>query len=199
VAHETGHIHILLQNPPFIWTEPRLPDPQTKTFLRYPTPLGLEPGMERHDIIARLESIRTENELADLAFYAYRDLNRVEAEPYLKAALERCPVAIEAAAAARLNDDALVAKVKAMPDESIYDEDGRLAQPDEVWNYGRGDGVEKAVLLANVLRSRHRGQAIRVKVMPNEATLEAPGTTITFPSRKGLREQIWDCGGWPEP
>ena len=50
--------------------------------------------MERADVIARLESIREANELADLAFYAYRDLNRTEPEPFLKAALERCPVSI---------------------------------------------------------------------------------------------------------
>ena len=109
--------------------------------------------MERADVIARLESLRDTNELADLAFYAYRDLNRTEAEPFLKAALERCPVSI--AGCAGLSDDAVVATVAALPDESIYDEPGRLAQPDEVWNYGRGDGVEKALLLANILRARH--------------------------------------------
>ena len=42
----------------FIWTEPRLPDPATKTFVRDQTPLALEIGMEREDVIARLESIR---------------------------------------------------------------------------------------------------------------------------------------------
>ena len=48
--------------------------------------------MERADVVARLESLRDTNELAGLAFYAYRDLNRIEPEPFLKAALERCPV-----------------------------------------------------------------------------------------------------------
>ncbi len=177
----------------FIWTEPRLPDPRTKTIRRDQEPLGLELGMEREEVIARLESIRDGNELADLAFYAYRDLNRVEATPYLRAALERCPVAI--AGAERLSDDALVAKIQAMPSESIYDEPGRLAQPDEVWNYGRGDGVEKAVLLADVLRARHPGEALRIEVKADLATLVAPGRTVSLPSTKGLREQSWDCGG----
>ena len=148
--------------------------------------------MGRDEIIARLEAIRGGNELADLAFYAYRDLNRVEPEPFLKASLERCPVVI--AATAKLSDDALIAKVEALPGESIYDEPGRLAQPDEVWNYRRGDGVEKAVLLANVLRARHPGGTIRVSVSPDGAELEALGRTVRFASAKGLRAQSWDCG-----
>ena len=176
----------------FIWTEPRLPEPSTKTFARDQPPLELDNTMDRGQIIARLESIRGQNELADLAFYAYRDLNRVDAAPFLKAALERCPVSI--AATARLSDDALVAKLEKMPGESVYDEPGRLAQPDEVWNFGRGDGVEKAVLLANVLRSRHAGEAITVSVAPDSAELRTPGRTVTFTSQKGLGVQTWDCG-----
>jgi hypothetical protein len=42
-----------------------------------------------------------------------------------------------------MTDDEVIAVVQAMPSESIYDEAGRLAQPDEVWNFGRGDGAEK--------------------------------------------------------
>jgi hypothetical protein len=176
----------------FIWTEPRLPDAATKTFVHDPTPLGLDISMDRDQIVARLESIRAENELADLAFYAYHDLSRTEPEPFLKAALERCPVSI--AATARVSDQALIARVERMPNESIYDEPGRLAQPDEVWNYGRGDGAEKAVLLANVLRARHPGEAIEVRVAPDGAELAAVGQTISFTSTKGLRENSWECG-----
>jgi hypothetical protein len=110
----------------------------------------------------------------------------------LKAALERCPVVI--AATARLSDDALIAKVEAMPGQSIYDEPGRLAQPDEVWNYGRGDGVEKAVLLANVLRARHPGEAVRVDVAADGAELQGAGHTVRFSSAKGLRAMTWHCG-----
>ena len=137
----------------FCWTDPHLPDAATKTFRRDQSPLGLDVTMERADVVARLDSLRDTNELAGLAFYAYRDLNRVEAGPFLKAAWERCPVSI--AACAGMSDAEVVAAVRALPEESIYDEPGRLAQPDEVWNYGRGDGAEKAVLLANILNQRH--------------------------------------------
>ncbi|MCK7533762.1 MAG: hypothetical protein MZV63_23410 [Marinilabiliales bacterium] len=37
-----------------------------------------------------------------------------------------------------------------LKNKSIYD-DGRMAQPDEVWNFGRGDGAEKAFLMADAL------------------------------------------------
>jgi hypothetical protein len=147
--------------------------------------------MDRRQIIERLEAVREHNELAELAFYAYRDLNRTEVEPFLKAALERCPVCIEGTA--RMNDAAVIARVEALTGQSIYDERGRLAQPDEVWNYGRGDGVEKALLLANILRPRHPGQPIWVDVAPDRAELRVGDRSVTFPSDKGLRPQSWDC------
>jgi hypothetical protein len=183
----------------FCWTEPRLPDAATKTFRRDQPPLGLDVSMERADVVARLEGLQETNELAELAFYAYRDLNRTEAEPFLKAALERCPVSI--AACADLDDTALVATVEALADESIYDEPGRLAQPDEVWNFGRGDGAEKALLLANLLRSRHPEATLYIEVTEHEATLRAgdgasgrpEGDAYRFISRKGLRPHTWDC------
>ena len=45
--------------------------------------------------------------------------------------------------------------------ESIYD-GKRLAQPDEIANYQTGDGLEKAFLMANILRSRHPQQEIQI-------------------------------------
>jgi hypothetical protein len=175
----------------FCWTDPRLPDPTAKTFRGDQTRLDLHVDMDRADVIARLESLRDGNELADLSFYAYRDLNRIEPLPFLKAALERCPVSVSAAQA--LRDDHLVATIQAMADESIYDEPGRLAQPDEVSNYGRGDGVEKALLLANILRKRRPGAKLTMKVAPDKATLRVGTKTHVFASAKNLRPQTWDC------
>ncbi len=182
----------------FCWTEPRLPDAAARTFNREQPPLGLTVEMERADIIAKLESLRSANELADLAFYAYRDLNRTEAGPFLKAAFERCPVSI--AGSADMDDASVVAAVEALEDDSIYDEPGRLAQPDEAWNYGRGDGAEKALLLANILRARHPEATLIVDVTPDSATLSvdthgtAADAVYLFPSRKGLCAQTWHWG-----
>ncbi len=181
----------------FCWTEPRLPDAASKQFQRDQPPLSLTLDMKRTDVVSRLEELRGANDLVRLAFYAYRDLNRTEAEPFLKAALERCPVSI--AACAGLTDESVVTTVLAMPEESIYDGSGRLAQPDEVWNYGRGDGAEKALLLANVLGSRHPSWEMSVEVLPHKVTLAVypdggnDPLLYTLPSDKGLREQTWRC------
>jgi len=152
--------------------------------------------MDRSQVIARLESLRDQNEYAFLAFYAYRDLNRTEPEPFLKAALERSPVSI--AGCKDLDDEAVVALVQDMSEESIYDESGRLAQPDEVWNYRRGDGVEKALLVANVFHSRHPDWRLVLEVTPHSATLviNEEQKTYRFASRKNLRPQVWDLSLW---
>ncbi len=178
----------------FCWTDPLLPDSSAKTFERDQSPLGLDTDMERADVVARLESLRNTNEFADLAFYAYRDLNRVEPEPFLKAALERSPVSI--AACAGMSDDSIVATIRNLADISIYDETGRLSQPDEVWNYQRGDGVEKALLLANILRDRHPEHTLDIQVTPDSATVRIgghEGRIYRFASTKQLRPQIWEC------
>jgi hypothetical protein len=186
----------------FCWTEPRLPEAGTKTFRRDQPTLDLDVGMSRADIVARLEALRGSNEFASLAFYAYRDLTRTEPAPFLKAALERCPVSL--AACADLNDVQVVEAIRSLKDQSIYDEDGRLAQPDEVWNYGRGDGLEKALLLANILKQRHPERAMTLHVSPDAAVLSVDGhsgsgvggETYRFTSSKNLRPQTWDLGSY---
>lgn len=173
----------------FCRIHPHLPDAETKRFASIQEPLNIDLQMSREDIVARLEAIRDRNDTAHLAFYAYRDLNRVEPQPFLMAAVERCPVSIQAAAG--IEDDALAAHVDAMPSESIYDGPGRLAQPDEVWNFGRGDGVEKALLLTNIWRARHPESPVELHVGPDRAVLTLDGREHEFSSTKGLREQRW--------
>jgi len=174
----------------FCHTAPRLPDPAQKRFAAEPEPLGVELGMRREDVIRRLETLRGRNDFADLAFYAYRDLNRTEAAPFLRAAIQRNPVCLAAAKDMAL--EAVTEKIGALPDGSIYDEPGRLAQPDEVWNFGRGDGAEKALLLAAVLRARMPEEEIRIDATPTRAVLVAQSISHEFPSQKRLRDQTWE-------
>jgi hypothetical protein len=173
----------------FCHVEPRLPDLETKKFIAGQEPLGIELEMSREEIIDRLIDIRHGNDTADMAFYAYRDLNRSEPWPFLLAAMKRNPISIEGAEA--LDSTAIIQKVSAMPDESIYDEPARLAQPDEVWNYGRGDGVEKAVLLANILHSRMPDEEMSIEVHPDRASLRVGQESYDFQSQKGVKEQTW--------
>lgn len=173
----------------FCHTEPRVPAAKEKRFVGGQAPLGLKVEMSRAEMIDRLESLRTTNDMAAMAFYAYRDLNRTEAEPFLVAAIQRNPVSNRAVA--ELDEKAMAERVRGLPDESIYDEAGRLAQPDEVWNYGRGDGAEKAILLANLLRSRRPDEDMGLDVSPDRIVLRTGSGEYEFPSQKQLRAQIW--------
>jgi hypothetical protein len=160
-----------------------------KTMRPEPSPLAITLDMDRQALIARLEAIRPQNTVADLAFYAYRDLARTEPAPFLLAALERNPVSIAGAAA--LTEKQLFERVADMPNESIYDGPGRLAQPDEVWNYGRGDGVERAILLANILHARVPEKKIVVEIKPASVILVMDGRETELKSAKQLKPQVW--------
>jgi hypothetical protein len=69
--------------------------------------------------------------------------------------------------------------------ESIYTEH-RLAQPDEVWNFQRGDGVERALCLATVLKQRHPDQEMELRIEPERAVLNTDTGEVEFASGKGL-------------
>jgi hypothetical protein len=174
----------------FCHLEPRWPDTnQPRQFTRGPS-IDLKSGMTRDEIIAALEAIRDSNPVADMAFHAYRDLSRVDPRPYLKAAIERSPVCLEAARA--METPMIVACLREMPDESIYDF-SRAAQPDEVWNARRGDGFEKAVTLAAILHARNPNAPFTLKSAADTATLEFDGIKYTFPTRKDLELDL----AWP--
>ena len=171
----------------FVHLEPRFPDAAGARKHVTAMPIAIAPAMSREEIAEYLASIRSESRVADLSFYAARDMTRTDWRPFLKAAFERNPVSV--VRAKDLDDDALVAKLETLPNESIY-EGPRLAQPDEVWNYGRGDGAEKAVCLANILRVRHPKEAVAVEIAPDSATVRFAGREIRWSSNKGLTKTL---------
>ena len=75
-----------------------------------------------------------------------------------------------------------------MGSESIY-EGPRLAQPDEVANFGTGDGVEKAFMMANIIRSRDADGPIEIKIKDSEVVLTA-GQQYRFVSKKQLIKTV---------
>ncbi len=176
----------------FARLQPRLPDGQQKTFCPAPA-IPLHLGMKREEIIEALESCRAVNPTVDLAFYAYRDLTRSRWTPFIRAALERNPVSILGASAWR--EEQLLAHLQGLPEESIYD-GGRLAQPDEVWNYQRGDGWEKAFCLANIFHARHPQEPIRMKGSPGKVEVSLGSRSVSFPSSKPL-EMEWTFPAGP--
>jgi len=175
----------------FCRTDPRLPSAEGVAFEADQTPVRLTTEMTREEVIRQVEALRARNVTADMAFYAWRDLTRTPYAPFAKAALLRNPVSV--AGAAGMSVEALVEQVAAWPGESIYDGPARLAQPDEVWNFRRGDGFEKALLVANVVRNRGGG-ALRLALERGEAALSADGgqRICAFPSGKSPAETLWE-------
>jgi hypothetical protein len=167
----------------FARLEPRLPRREGHTRFVPQPPLDLDTGWTRDEIIRHLESQRATHPIADLAFYAARDMARADWAPVLKAALERSPVCIRATQA--LDDAQVVQALAALPSESIYD-GTRVAQPDEVWNYSRGDGLERALCLATILKARHAAMDFRLQVIEGQARLAYGGETVTWPSEKSV-------------
>ena len=174
VSHETGYIHLLYPEatispeayadftrklrgflvPPKDAedrrvVEPRLPDASRVAFVGADEPLGLTTDMGYAEVAERLEALRPSNRAAALAPYAGHELGKTESAPFVKAALERSPVS--KAALSGIPEAEALAKIESLPAESIYDGPSRLAQPDEAWNFGRGDGLEKCLLAANVV------------------------------------------------
>jgi hypothetical protein len=170
----------------FVHLEPRFPVTENKTFKPWKK-IELTPGMSREEIIAYVESIRDENPVADLAFYAARDLSRCDWRPYLKASLERNPVSINGTK--DLSDDSLIQVVTNLPDKSIYDGD-RIAQPDEVWNFQTGDGVEKAILLAGIWKHRHPEREVRLSVQPGHARVASSDRNVQFTYSGNLSAEL---------
>jgi hypothetical protein len=95
----------------------------------------------------------------------------------VKAAIERSPVS--KAALGTADSQSAIARIASLDDESIYDGTSRLAQPDEVWNFGTGDGLEKCLLAANVLG----GTEIRVGG-GCAALMDGERAVCTFPTAK---------------
>jgi hypothetical protein len=156
----------------FCRMEPRLPGTDKKWAT---TPVIDLEGVRSHDeVIARLEALRSSCPTADLAFTAYRDMTRAPWRPFLKAAMERSPVSI--AASKDLDLEQVAEALHTMDNESIYS-GTRMAQPDEVWNYRRGDGLEKALCLMNIVKSR---------APQDPVSLDGDGVTIVV--KTGERE-----------
>lgn len=171
----------------FAITVPRLPDPpltrpSTHQFVSSSVhQLKLSTDSSREEIIQHLSSQRSSSTVADLAFYAARRMDECDWEPFLKAAFERNPVSI-----LYFRDktpEQVFGELTGWPGESIYD-GNRLALPDEVVNYKRGDGMEKTLVMLNILQSR--SQACTAAQEGLKLLIRTESTTFEFHSSKSL-------------
>ena len=134
----------------FVHTIPHLPSSNKHFSSSFPVTLST--ALTRNEIISVLSGIRKHSITVDLAFYAGRQMDSCDWKPFLKAAFERNPVSVDYFS--EMEMDQAYTVLMAWPDESIY-EGNALAMPDEVVNYQRGEGIEKAITLANIAKSRH--------------------------------------------
>ncbi|MCP4612580.1 MAG: hypothetical protein GY845_28100 [Planctomycetes bacterium] len=168
----------------FMHIEAKLPN-SDKNYL--PTePIEISTELSRKQIINYLQKLRQSNPTVDLAFYAYRDMESCEWEPFVKAAMERNPASIKIAETMSLEE--AHTWLEQMKNTSIYD-GKRLAQPDEVANYKTGDGLEKAFLLANVISERNPEQDIEIIVDKKQVILKGQNE-YRFESSKNFQKRI---------
>jgi hypothetical protein len=168
----------------FVHTEANLPALDKKFLPSKPIKISVEHS--REEIIDYLQSIRATNPTADLAFYAYRDMESCDWVPFVKAAIERSPVSVGMVESMSLEQ--VYARLEQMTNTSIYDSK-RLAQPDEVANYKTGDGLEKAFLLANIIRQRNPQEDIDIIVDNKDVVLKGKNE-YRFTSEKNLKKQV---------
>jgi hypothetical protein len=165
----------------FCRIKPRLPS-DSKNWMPA-RPVQINGLSSREEIIEYLESERKMNNVADLAFAAYRDMSKTPWRPFVKAAMERNPVCIEGSKSLDIVQTAK--KLSDMENQSIYD-GKRMAQPDEVWNYGRGDGLEKALCLMNIIKNKRPHDIVYLDGDGKKIIVRSGKEDYAFVSEKGL-------------
>lgn len=171
----------------FCYIIPRLPEGERRFGSSYGIMVEIEKCTSAQEVVDVLDALRDEVEIADLAFTAFRDLTRSPWCPFLRAALERNPVVVEGMA--QMGEEEAYHALLALGNESIYSRH-RLAQPDEVFNFRTGDGLEKALCLWDVLWSRDKKKCYSLVITAKEACLRVSGRDYVFPTEKGLPEQV---------
>jgi hypothetical protein len=169
----------------FTSTEPNLPDIR-KNFVDIPR-LSIHVDDSREAIAAKIAAMSGLSEMARLTLYVYRQMDVIDWLPFVKAAIERNPVSyIDLNGKMPHEVHEMLLK---LPGESIYDS-ARLALPDEVWNFRRGDGIEKALLLASYIHYLNKDSFIIIDINQDEVILKAGETSYSFISEKGLIKRI---------
>ncbi|MBU1078090.1 MAG: hypothetical protein KKH98_12405, partial [Spirochaetes bacterium] len=169
----------------FIHLEPRFPG-EDKEYISGQR-LNISEKWSREEIMEYIYKTAETDPVAHLSLYVFRDMSRIEWEPFIKASIERNPVVIDALKEKSFEE--IVKTLHSISNDSIYDST-RVAMPDEVWNFRCGDGVEKAVLLANVIRNRHPEDALILDIQKSNVNLKFKDNIYSFKSAKGFQRKI---------
>jgi hypothetical protein len=169
----------------FIFTDPDIPS-TNKVFLNPQMPVIL-PDESREKITETITGLVEKSETALLTMYVYRQMDRLDWIPFVKASIERNPVCFTDMEGLSVMEVYLI--LTNLTNESIYD-GNRLALPDEVWNFRRGDGIEKAFLLADFIIQRKPEGLIEIKIVNEMVILKYEKEDYVFSSLKTFMKLV---------
>ena len=165
----------------FLQTNPKLPLLKDK-IIKKQAPLKIEVSQNRKQI---LNMIKEDNSsLAKITLHTFRKMDMVDWEPFLYAAKFRNPIFRKALKGK--NKESCFEILKRMNNNSIYD-GFRLAQPDEVWNFGCGDGIEKAILFGSFFFKK----GCKIKIEGTNVTCEIDRKVFSFITTKEVGNRIF--------
>jgi len=169
----------------FVFIDPKIPD--TKKNYIVGNRLNITIKDSREEIMNLIAKNQKKSEAAILALYVYRQMDEIDWRPFIKAAIERNPVSLTVLDGK--NSSEVYSILNELPDESIYD-GKRLALPDEVWNFRRGDGIEKAFLLADFILHDDKSSTVSINIENKKVLLSAVGNEFHFTSHKNMTKSI---------
>ncbi len=169
----------------FLHVVPQLPE-KTKKLIKQDV-LPINENQSREEIIELITKYSSTNETALMTLYTYRQMDKIDWKPFVIAALQRNPAVVEGLKGQSV--DEVYKTLNSYNTESIYD-GKRLAQPDEVYNFQSGDGIEKALALANYIVNITNVDVLLVNIENELVVLNFNGTKYKFASNKGLMNQM---------
>jgi hypothetical protein len=169
----------------FISINPKIPDAD-KNYISSDR-FNITVENSREEIIELITKERENSETALLTLYVYRQMEIIDWHPFVKAAIERNPVSFTDLY--EKNNYEVYSMLKELPIDSIYD-GNRLALPDEVWNFKRGDGIEKAFLLADFILHKDKSSSVSILIDGKKVLLSSGGHDFHFLSKKNLKKTI---------
>jgi hypothetical protein len=169
----------------FIQIEPKIPV-INKVFINTYLPV-ISPDESREKITETITDMTERSETALLTMYVYRQMDIIDWVPFVKASIERNPVCFTDLNGRSVREVYLI--LNDLANESIYD-GKRLALPDEVWNFRRGDGVEKAFLLADFIIRKYPEASLVIEIVNEKVVLKYENEDYIFLSSKSFRKSV---------
>lgn len=165
---------------------PKLPDSE-KEYLTLER-LNISVDDSRDKIITKIGRYAKKSEMGMLALYVYREMDQIDWLPFIKAAVERNPVCFPDLDGKTPDD--LHKIIQTFTDDSIY-EGKRLALPDEVWNFRHGDGIEKALLMADFMIHLDDASEVNIESDNKKVILRSGNKEYQFSSKKSFGKKIY--------